>query len=141
MCPNLMSVVEEAQDVGYVHHHYKCVQHCKGDEYTYESGSTILQGKSMHTKPANLLYVIIYPTCSPCPVGINCDKHIQALPNYWGHKDQADLVTMIRFLMATAVKMIICVKELIPVISIELDGSVGSVRITGLNLCSLLNVF
>ena len=37
------------------------------------------------------------PNCFACPVGAYCDKHIQALPNYWGYKDQYDLVTMIRY--------------------------------------------
>ena len=101
MCPNTQSVVKEVQKLSsFVWHHYKCEQHCNGDEYTYEAGSAVLQGKSGRIlydfKLGNLLNMSIDPSCSSCPVGATCDKGIQALPNYWGYKDNSTRVSMIR---------------------------------------------
>ena len=99
MCAQSLSVVEGAAAVNifghYIHHHYLCNQHCQGVEYTYEAGSTILQGSSSAKYFANLSFMSIAPGCSPCPVGANCMKHCQSLQN-WGFKDHSDMVTMIR---------------------------------------------
>ena len=98
MCQNSLSVVEEAQDIEWYVRHYKCEQHCKGDEYTFEAGSAILHGESnlYSNEGVNVASILIEPNCSSCPVGANCDEHIQVLPNYWGYKDQYDQVRMIR---------------------------------------------
>ena len=125
MCPNSMGVVEEALKFGdwAAHYHYKCGQHCKDDEYTYEAGSMILQGESWpkyedsdvfpdaypaepssdlydiswmnlpnNTDIVKLSYMTINPTCIQCPLGANCVKDIRALPNYWGYKNQSDVI-------------------------------------------------
>ena len=90
MCSNSQIVGEEVRYLGdMVSHHYKCVEHCEGDEYTYEAGSAVLQGKSNYSRAANLSCVSIDPNCSSCPVGATCDKEICALPNYWGYKDNS----------------------------------------------------
>ena len=96
-CPNSLSVVEETQDFGdYVHHYYQCNPYCDDDEYTYEAGSMILQGNSSSEQLGNLSLMATEPKCSTCPVGANCHKHIQALPNYWGYRNKSNRVTMIR---------------------------------------------
>ena len=99
MCPNTQIVDKEVRRIGFmVSHHYKCEEHCKGDEYTYEAGSAVLQGKSNYSRAANLSCVSIDPNCSSCPVGATCDKEIRALPNYWGYKDNSYYSSRVRMI-------------------------------------------
>ena len=46
--------------------------------------------------PGNILFMLIEPNYSLCPVGANCTKTITVLPNCWGYNDHSNMVTMIR---------------------------------------------
>ena len=97
LCGKATSAIEKAMAAGlYVHHEYHCDNPCTGNEYTFEAGSMVLQGKSVLGNFSNLSLMSIRPNCNPCPIGANCTKNIQALPNYWGYKDKSDRVMMIR---------------------------------------------
>ena len=89
---NIFIMCPQSMGVDHYQGHYFCDLHCKSDQYTHEAGNAVLQGD----KAGNLSIDANLPNCSSCPVGANCDKHIEALPNYWGYKDQADKVNMIR---------------------------------------------
>ena len=46
--------------------------------------------------PANLILTNKQLKCKPCPIEATCKGNIQSLPNYWGYKDQFNVVSMIR---------------------------------------------
>ncbi len=115
-CPESLSVVEvfkeekidkpHQQHQFYVHHKYSCEYQCLWNEYTFETGLMNLHGESSAlnaiSEPqswgplSSLADMKVHPNCLLCPMGANCEHQIQALPNYWGYKDQTGVVDMIR---------------------------------------------
>ncbi len=94
-CPKLMNAIDITEEVGsIVHHQYSCgkQQYCEADRYSLEPGKMVLHGQSSLHHAAFLTS----KHCKACPVGAQCGKHMQALPNYWGYKDQSNRVHMIR---------------------------------------------
>ena len=81
-----------------IQHLYVCQKTCTSNEYTYKAGSTILNDISdiWIDPPDDLTVTTNNPNCSSCPIGANCSNNIKALPNYWGHKDKNDIVSIIR---------------------------------------------
>ena len=60
--------------------------------YTFQSGNMTLNGqigRDLLTDPSAI-------SCFHCPVGATCDAVVNALPNYWGYRNQTDFVTMLR---------------------------------------------
>ena len=72
---------------------YSCQNACKANYYTLQSGNMTSYGHQEHYF-SNLSDNASRQTCFP--VGANCSQGIVSLPNYWGYKNQHELVTMLR---------------------------------------------
>ncbi len=96
LCPTSYSV--HFSHVPYMTDKYSCQKQCMKDEYTFQAGHMVFLHAIFNywNNSVSLVSQHTNPNCSACPVGAQCDKHIQALPNYWGYKDHNDLVHMVR---------------------------------------------
>ncbi len=96
LCPDSFNGVEHLEQHS---QHILCEQQCHQDEYTFQTGSVVVEGNSNGSLAEPIRMVKQGRQqfkCIPCPIGAKCGNTIQALPNYWGHKNQHDLGTMIR---------------------------------------------
>ena len=93
LCPQGLKVAINAQtNLDRVHRSYLCNKACKVGQHALTAGYLVTSGTSFHGINDN----VSNPLCYPCPTGARCDNYIQSLPNYWGYKNDSDLISMIR---------------------------------------------
>ena len=90
LCPQGMMAKETVNDENNFQH-YTCLPACPYGEYTYQSGTMILSGKSTGWLSTSLKTQNAPPFCHVCPVGANCSEKVSPLPNYWGYVENNTL--------------------------------------------------
>ena len=103
LCPFRMTAVEKLPSKRFELRTYHCVASCTSDMYTFPSGNMTLHGDINYgikryddfDNRKSLVSNLMNPHCHQCPVGAKCSGYIKALPNYWGHRNDNDVV-MIR---------------------------------------------
>ena len=96
LCAQGMKTDEKIKDKNDFRH-YTCLPACPHGEYTYQSGTMLLSGKSTRWSPTSLKAQNAPPFCHLCPVGANCGERVSALPNYWGYRSaENSTVNMLR---------------------------------------------
>ena len=94
LCPQGMMAKETVNDENNFQH-YTCLPACSYGEYTYQSGTMIISGKSSRWLSTSLKIQNAPPFCKVCPVRANCREKVSPLPNYWGYVEN-NTVNMFR---------------------------------------------
>ena len=93
ICSKSMQPMETVQDHLRL---YSCNYICPIESYSFSSRTITLDAIYSQSTSTYLSTDVTAMVCMSCPVGAICNKTIKSLPNYWGYRDENDVVTMIR---------------------------------------------
>ena len=100
-CPSTWNPVEKlprevSVDLLNLDLYYSCNRACVDETYTFEAGSTILDGDLSSKQLESLKQNYVLPTCQRCPIGVKCEGKIQIMSNYWGYMVENDTIYIVR---------------------------------------------
>ncbi len=95
LCPASFGAVESFGKNPFEQKHFICKKVCDQTQYTSDAGTLLVNGV-FDFDQQNITAVKTKVSCFPCPVGATCEDNIKALPDFWGHRNEGNFVTMIR---------------------------------------------